>query len=167
LGFSSGALWQGMLIERSSQPDFVRIPAANKKYRCAARAGNSDAMWFLAVNRLGRKGGACDYDEAVYWLEQASKRGHARACWALGRMYIKAAVVPHDPQQGMQLLERAARTGHREACLTLPEIYRRGVNSTVADPQKARHWYLRAESPLDRLLIRLGLLQVVQKGKSV
>jgi len=153
-------LWQGKLVEGSELADFLRIPSANLYYRRAARQGSRDAMWYLGVNRLGRKGGTADYDEAVYWLQRASNSGHAMSAWTLGRMYLTGAVLPRDPQQGLSLLKRAARAGQRDACRALSEIFRRGLHGIAADPREAMRWYLRSQSRLDRFLIRLGLLQV-------
>lgn len=60
------------------------------KYLIAARNGNADAQYVLAV--LYAKGideTSSDDEGALFWLERAARQGHPRANYRLGRMYLQ------------------------------------------------------------------------------
>jgi TPR repeat protein len=92
-----------------------------------ARTGDVDAMYRLGA-WLAEGHGTEDSRQGAYWLEAATRKGHARAMWLYGRMHAKSlfpssSVVPNSIVQAARLLERAAALGLPEALYDLSRIY--------------------------------------------
>ena len=65
-------------------------------YRLAADRGDREAMFALAMFRIGGRGGAKNRDEAVKLLAAAAKLGHVAAAYDLALLYIEGQQFPQD-----------------------------------------------------------------------
>lgn len=112
--------------------------------RKAAQSGHVSSMTALATQLL--TDGAAE--EAVYWLDQAARRGNASAANNLGLLCLKGMGCIRDPRRGMRLLQDAAGRNSQAAHRHLGRIYL-GRHPDYpeyfpADPRQALHHLLRA-----------------------
>lgn len=100
---------------------------AEKWLEAEAIAGETEAMYRLG-ELLYTQGKPEEINRAIYWLENAARKSHARALWRYGRLHVKAfsfvpTGLPHSPLQAARLLERAAALGVPEAIWDLARIH--------------------------------------------
>ena len=63
-------------------------------YRLAADRGDREAMFALAMFRIGGRGGAKSREEAAKLLASAAKLGHVAAAYDLALLYIEGTAIP-------------------------------------------------------------------------
>ena len=121
------------------------VPESFRLQTEAARRGNADAMFELALCHA--KGVACAVDHALSaeLMRRAAERGQMRACYNLGAFHASGAQpgFAHDPAQAVTWYERAAGLGHGRAAATLAVMYRYG-EGVETDAATARRWFARA-----------------------
>jgi TPR repeat protein len=112
-----------------------------------AEAGDSKAQFALGnlyqFGTQGADGGAKpDYAAAGYWYQQASDRGHAQACYALGIMYRDGLGLPANPIAALEMFRKAALAGYVPAMVPLSFAY--AAAKTDVSGQRATYWAQKA-----------------------
>lgn len=67
-----------------------------------------------------------DYEQSIYWYEQAAKMGCSNSLYELGVYYREGIAVPRDIKRAINYLLESARQRHWGAPRVLAEIYRTG-----------------------------------------
>ena len=83
-------------------------------YRLAADRGDRDAMFALAMFRIGGRGGPANREEAAKLLAAAAKLGHAPAAYDLGMLYLEGQQFPQDFKRAAEMFRIAARPAVRK-----------------------------------------------------
>ena len=110
----------------------------------AAKDGDSQAQYGLAIHYHRGLGVGRDPALAVHWYALAAEQGHGEANFALGRMYETGDGIRRNYPKAAELYAVAAvEAGHADAQFALAEIYNRG-RGVLNDPGVAFEWYLRA-----------------------
>lgn len=81
----------------------------------AAKAGNTEAQYRLAVQYDTGAGQTQDFRQAAYWFSQAAEKGHTGAQVDLALLYMDGLGVPKNDKVAQDLLEHAAAKGSIEA----------------------------------------------------
>jgi TPR repeat protein len=90
-------------------------------YRKSARHGEPKAMFSLGyICYVDR-----NYDEARQWFTRASKSGHKRSLYWLGKLHWKGYGIDRDTKQALSLFEQAANAKIHEAKRVLQFLSRR------------------------------------------
>ena len=89
-------------------------------YRLAADRGDREAMFALAMFRIGGRGGAKSKEDAAKLLASAAKLGHVAAAYDLALLYIEGAAIP----AGFRARRRIAPPGRR-----MPAVRKRNTRS--------------------------------------
>lgn len=90
--------------------------------------------WGLAASHRGN---------AVAFLEEAARLGHAEAHFELGLFYEEGGMGKAGRELAARHYRSAAETGHAEASFRLAELLRWGIGPS-RDPGAAQRWYLRS-----------------------
>jgi Sel1 repeat len=75
----------------------------------------------------------------VYWLELASRLGHAHASYVLGMMYEKGIKASRDHAKALHYYQAAADKGDVPAQAALGSLYA-SADGNLRDPAQARRW---------------------------
>ena len=122
---------------------------AFKWYSLAAERGDRDAMFALAMFRLGGRGGVPrDVAEATRLLAEAAKLGHPAAAYDLGLLYLQGQQFPQDIPRAAQLFTVAAKAGNPEAQYALATLYKDGRGVPQNSEEAARLMGLAAQADL-------------------
>ena len=76
---------------------------------------NPDAMFILADILLEKASKGEKTVDAVYLMEQAAKKGHARAAQAMGQLFQYGWAVSRSRKSALMWYEKAAELGNPEA----------------------------------------------------
>ncbi|NBX05001.1 MAG: sel1 repeat family protein [Betaproteobacteria bacterium] len=91
------------------------FPAAVKKWRNVAEAGNPNAQSLLGEMYAFGQGVPLNYPEAIRWLRMAAAQGVAKAHYKLGSMYEKGHGFEKNPAMAYRWYSLADAAGHPEA----------------------------------------------------
>ena len=80
------------------------VEKAKKWYRDSARHGESKAMFSLGQIACDEK----EFSDALHWFTRASKAGHARSLYWLGKLYWRGYGVEQDQKRAKSLFHQAA-----------------------------------------------------------
>src|SRR5205085_4816720 len=69
---------------------------AARWYSLAAERGDREAMFALAMFRIGGRGGAANREQATKLLTSAADLGHPAANYDLGLLYLEGQFFPQD-----------------------------------------------------------------------
>lgn len=83
--------------------------------RAAARRGDADAAFRLALMLLNGTGVARNPSEAARFMKMAAEKGHRHAQYSLGALYYGGSGVRQDRRAAAGWIARAAAGGHVEA----------------------------------------------------
>lgn len=108
--------------------------------REAAKRGDAQSQYDLAVALDCGRGVKRDRTEALEWLRQAAGQGHVGAQGALGWKYMTGEGVVRDDAAAFQWLRRAAERGNTPAQNNLGILYALG-RGVAADPVEAAKWF--------------------------
>ena len=121
-----------------------RNPGEARRYlEIAAEAGDTEAMFYLAVHLTAEAGEGPLPDAARQWYERAASAGHAGAAYNLATLLRAGVDVRPDPERAQALYVTAAEAGHAHAALALGMLFEQG-GPWPSDPARARYWYQRA-----------------------
>jgi TPR repeat protein len=112
---------------------------ADEWYRLAAERGDREAIFALAMFRLGGRAGPANRQESAALLERAAKLGHVAAQYDLGLLYLAGEVFPQDFARAADLLRSAAEAGSPEAQYALATFYKEG-RGVAKDVNEAARW---------------------------
>lgn len=105
-----------------------------------AAAGDAQSQFDLAMLYLNGEGGAPkNYGEALKWLEQAAKGGHADARFSLAMMYKTGQGALQNFEQAFHWFEMAAGQNHAEAQFNIALMHKLGLGIPV-DYVKSYTW---------------------------
>lgn len=105
-----------------------------------AAAGDAQSQFDLGMLYLNGEGGAPkNYGEALKWLEQAAKAGHAEARFNLATMYKTGLGALQNFEQAFHWFEMAAGQNHAEAQFNIALMHKMGMGIPV-DYVKAYTW---------------------------
>ena len=137
----------GRLLEEKMVP-IADYGDALTRYRTAARAGLPEAQ-FAAARLLLAGGSTANAVEALDWLQQAGRRGHAPAQALLAdapsqyRIALQLSTEPAGTAQALGWLRAAADQDYRDAQLGLAIALEEG-RGTARNPGDAASWYAKA-----------------------
>jgi TPR repeat protein len=123
-----------------------------------ARAGNTDAEFYIGVLYEEGKGVPQDYVQAAAWYRKAADQGNANAQFALGAHYRRGQGVPQDYTQAAFWWRKAAEQGDADAQEELGEAYIKGQGVPQDYTQAAFWWRKAAEQGDADAQIGLGVL---------
>ena len=72
-----------------------------------------------------------DLTQALYWLEQASLKGHAEAQYYLGLMFFRGEGVPVNYVQAFIILKMASVNGSDDAMDAADQVYMQMTQSQI------------------------------------
>lgn len=81
-----------------------------------------------------------DFEKALYWYQQAVKRGYVPALSEEAEMYARGKGTIKDPLKALQLQEHALSMGSVSALHYLGDMYRKGLG-VKKDRKKALKFY--------------------------
>jgi TPR repeat protein len=84
-----------------------------------------------------------DYEQALYYYQQAAEQGVSQAQYQLASMYKEGLGVKQENRQAAQWYKLAAEQGHKQAQASLGYMYSKGLGLEQSDAQ-ALSWYLKA-----------------------
>lgn len=113
-------------------------------YEIAAQSGNREAQFSYAVKLL--KGVDVPLDEArgMKLMKVASDAGHPVAMFNQAHRIIQERPTSAGYRLALPLFEKSAELGVGDAFYALSQIYQAGSATGIQDPEKARHWLVRA-----------------------
>lgn len=113
-------------------------------YEIAAKSGNREAQFSYAVKLL--KGVDVPLDEArgMAMMKNASDAGHPVAMFNQAHRIIQERPTSAGYRLALPLFEKSAELGVGDAFYALSQIYLAGSANGIQDPEKARHWLVRA-----------------------
>jgi TPR repeat protein len=116
-------------------------------YKLAADRGDREAMFALAMFRMGGRGGLPQSrDEAAKLLAAAAKLGHPIAAYDLGLLYLEGQLFPQDFARAAELFRSAAQAGSPEAQYALATLYKDGHGVDKSETEAARWLALAAQA---------------------
>jgi TPR repeat protein len=123
------------------------MPEALRWYRLAAKQGDKNAQFSLALAKLagkdGPKEGPKDIPGARDLLEKAAAQNHAGAWLQLGILALEGNGVASDFAKAAENFRHAAELADPEAAYSLGLLYREG-RGVEKDPQQAASWLKKA-----------------------
>jgi hypothetical protein len=119
------------------------LPSYSVELGRAARRGDAQAQYDLAVALDCGCGVRRDAAAALDWLLKAAAQGHVNAQAALGWKYMSGSGAPQDDALAVAWLRRAAEGGNTSAQNNLGIAYAEG-RGVAADPAAAEQWFRRA-----------------------
>lgn len=131
----------GLYYTNSKHPDHEQ---ATRWFQEAARQGNRDAQYMLAINYYTGQGVAKDDTQARKWFLKAAYQGHARAQYQLGEIYLNGRGVRKEPAWAAYWYGKAAEQKHAQAQLALAISFARGLGLPI-NPIRACEWVILAE----------------------
>ena len=144
--------WKVRLEEEERETEERRQDAeAVEAARCAAEAGDGEAMWQLGEWHIwGERGLTADAAVAVEWYERSERAGHAGGTVRLGLCYLEGSGVPRCEARGLAITSEGARRGSAVGAFMLGACYADGLRGVPEDSEMARRWYGQvASAPLD------------------
>lgn len=126
-----------------ARPRNVPSPTVIANLRYAARRGDMQAQYDLAVALDCGLGVRRDGAESLQWFQKAAEQGHVGAQSALGWKYMTGTGVPADDSAAYEWLRRAAEHGNTSAQNNLGILYAQG-RGVAADAVEAAKWFRRA-----------------------
>lgn len=109
----------------------------------AAKQGDANAEFDLAVMYTEGQEVLQNYPEAVSWFRLAAEQGNVKAQNTLGIIYTKGKNVPQSYTEAVSWFRRAAEQGYAEAQFRLGARYQHG-QGVPKDHAKAVLWYRQA-----------------------
>ncbi len=91
----------------------------------AAEAGDAQAQIMLGEAYNAGVGVEQDYEQAVYWHQEAAEQGHADAQFQMGSNYSYGIGVEQDGEQAAYWWKKAAEQGHVTAKFMLDKGLRK------------------------------------------
>ena len=114
---------------------------AYEEFLPLAKAGNTDARYWLGVMYEIGQGVPQDYAEAAKWYRKAAVQGLAEAQNNLGVMYREGEGVPHDHVLAYMWWTLAAVQGSEQAAKNLDVAAKLMTPADISKAQKmAREW---------------------------
>lgn len=117
--------------------------------RPLAEAGDDWSQAILGLMYWKGEGISRNYDSALHWFLEASKRGNNSAKTYIGYMYEQGQGLPKDEREALQWFREAAEGGIAEAQRNMGNYYRDGRGGLERDRQQARRWYEKAVAQND------------------
>lgn len=137
---------------------------ALKSARIAARHGDTDAQFYLAVCFAEGDGVVADHQEAARWYRKAAARGHADAQDNLGVCLDHGKGVQQDHIEAALWFKEAAKQGLASAQMNLGNCYYEG-RGEKQNMKKCVHWWLKAaEQGHSQAQFNLGLCYTKGNG---
>jgi TPR repeat protein len=106
----------------------------------AAKRGDAQAQYDLAVALDCGCGVRRDPDGALEWLRKAAEQGHVNAQSTLGWKYMTGDGVPQDDARAFRWLRLAAERGNTSAQNNLGILYAEG-RGVAPDSAEAERWF--------------------------
>jgi TPR repeat protein len=110
---------QWMLWGRSTRGIGVRhnFRLAASCYRKAAKQGNFNAQFNLALCYADGHGVPTNYPQAIRWLQKPIRKGMPEAVYMLGRFYRFGQGVKKDARKGSDYFPEPPSTATRTPCV--------------------------------------------------
>lgn len=106
-----------------------------------------------------------DYQQALYYYQQAANQGLAQAQYQLASMYTDGHGVKQDDRQAAQWYRPAAEQGHKQAQTRLGYMYSKGLGLKQSNAQ-ALNWYRKAAEQ-SVMTAQYNLAYMYDKGQGV
>lgn len=107
-------------------------------YKKAVDLGDREAMFALAMMKIGGRDGPANREDGAKLLAQSAKLGKAAAAYNLGLLYLEGQTFPQDIKRAAELFRQAAEAGNPEAQYALATFYKegRGVEKNLTEAAK-------------------------------
>jgi TPR repeat protein len=115
-------------------------------YQLAAKRGDREAMFALAMFRMAGRGGPVNREETARLFAAAAKLGHIAAAYNLALFYLEGQLFPQDFARAAQLFRAAAEAGSPEAQYALGTLYKEGRGVPKKDVNEAARWLAAASA---------------------
>lgn len=112
-------------------------------YERSAMLGNTDAMFFLAMQYLDEDQDADTLKRGLHYLLTSASRGRAESECILGELCRFGRFVQKDLHKAFELWKESAEGGNAIAMYNLGIAYLRG-DGTEKDREKAKYWFEKA-----------------------
>ncbi len=116
---------------------------AEKKYRAAAEAGDTEAQYHLGLCFDFADGVQEDKSAAFAWYRRAAEQGHADSQFRVGWFYSFGDIFAHNYAEAVKWYRRAAEQGNVLGQFFLANCYKSGTG-VAEDAVEAFRWYQRA-----------------------
>lgn len=113
-------------------------------YEIAAKSGNREAQFSFAVKLLKGVDVAQDKERGLAMMAEAADAGHPVAMFNQAHQIVSERPTSAGYRKALPLFETAAEFGVGDAFYTLSQIYQGGLADGIQNPEKARHWLIRA-----------------------
>lgn len=110
------------------------------EWKRKAEAGDTEAMFQLAICYDEGRGVEKDDRIAAVWYAKAAEKGHRGAAFNLAIMFDEGEGMPEDNVQAVRYYEMAANAGEHKAAHNLAIMFKNGEAGLPADPFKAALW---------------------------
>lgn len=98
------------------------------------------------------------YEESVYWLEEAMKLDSVEACYQLGNCYIDGLGVPMDDEKAFSYYMKASVKGHPDAANNLADMYLNGESVPVNEKEAIKWFEFAASKNVVEAMFTLGII---------
>ena len=134
-------------------------------FEALAAAGNSQAMWYVALHHEMGLGTPASNPTAYEWFRKSADAGNADGQYGVALMNARGQGIPQNTEQALYWYTQAARSGSAKAQYELGRryYYADGVKSDFV--KAAEYWKAAAEQGHDYAMAQYGYL--LQYGQGV
>ncbi len=104
---------------RNRRKSEVSVEDEMARLQTAAKAGDADAQYRLAMLYRNGESSAKKIKESLEWQRKAAEAGNVEAQYGLGILYANGQYVKQDNKKAVDWLQKAAAQGHVNAKLVL------------------------------------------------
>ena len=104
---------------RNRRKSTVSVEGEMARLQTAAKAGDADAQYRLAMLYRNGDSSAKQIKESLEWQRKAAEAGNVEAQYGLGLLYANGQYVKQDNKKAVDWLQKAAAQGHVNAKLVL------------------------------------------------
>jgi len=146
-----GAAMKTLQMNENLQPEELAFLEAS------AKAGNDEAMIYLADCCLHGWGMEADPETGFRWFGKAAEKGNTQGMIGVANCYLNGTGTEKDWDKAFSWYQQAAEQGDPAAMFNLAGCYLSGIGTT-ADAAKAIEWYKKAAlKDYDLAMYNLGV----------
>lgn len=137
---------------------------ALKTAKIAARHGDPEAQFYLAVCYADGAGVSQDHKEAARWYRKAAERGHADAQDNLGVCFDHGKGVDQNHLEATLWFKEAAKQGSASAQMNLGHCYYEGRGVKKNEKESIKLWHQAAAQGSPAAQLHLGVCYTEGRG---
>ncbi len=140
---------------------------ALKSAKIAARHGDPEAQFYIAVCYADGAGVTRDHKEAARWYIKAAERGHADAQDSLGVCFDHGKGVDQNHIEAARWFKKAAKQGLASAQMNLGHCYFEGRGVEKNNKESVKLWHQAATQGYPNAQYNLGLCYTEGRGMNI